>query len=79
MTAPSTSPDAGLPERLRHFTNREQALAAFDGLWPGGGTWVLAFHGLSGNGKSTLIDYLIETRAKPAGYPWARALPEGPT
>jgi hypothetical protein len=71
MIAPSTSPEPDLPGRLRHFTDRQAALAAFDALWPGDGTWVLAFHGLSGNGKSTLIDYLVETRAKRDGYPWA--------
>ncbi|MBN1991391.1 MAG: hypothetical protein JW953_01715 [Anaerolineae bacterium] len=70
MTAPSTLPD-DLPFRLRHFTNRQSALAAFDALWPGDGTWTLAFDGLSGNGKSTLIDFLIETRCKPSAWPWA--------
>ncbi|MBN1220409.1 MAG: hypothetical protein JXM69_15890, partial [Anaerolineae bacterium] len=72
MTAPSSSPEAKLPLRLRHFTDREAALAAFDAFWPGDGAcWVLAFDGLSGNGKSTLIDYLIETRCKPRGIIWA--------
>ena len=71
MTAPSSSPEIELPERLRHFTDREAAIAAFDALWPGDGAWVLAFTGMSGNGKTTLIDFLIETRCKPAGTPWA--------
>ncbi len=71
MIAPLNSPDLDLPSRLRHFTDREEALAAFDTLWPGDGAWVLAFDGLSGSGKTTLIDYLIETRCKPKRMPWA--------
>ena len=71
MTARSNSPDQPLPERLRHFTDRDEAIAAFEALWPGDGVWALAFHGLSGNGKSTLIDFLIETRCKPGDIGWA--------
>jgi hypothetical protein len=65
MTAPSNSPDPQLPSHLRHFTNRDEAIAAFDALWHSGQPPFLAFDGLSGNGKSTLIDFLIETRCKP--------------
>ena len=71
MIAPSSSPDIALPEHLRHFTDREAAIAAFDALWPGESAWVLAFAGMSGNGKTTLIEYLIETRCKLGGIPWA--------
>jgi tetratricopeptide (TPR) repeat protein len=71
MTAPSNLTEIELPTHLCHFTNREAAIAAFDALWPGDGTWVLAFDGMSGNGKTTLIDFLIETRCKPDGTSWA--------
>ena len=71
MTAPSRSSEIELPRRLRHFTDRKAALDAFDALWPGDGTWVLAFDGISGNGKTTLIDYLIWTRCQPNDRPWA--------
>ncbi|MCK6628370.1 MAG: tetratricopeptide repeat protein [Anaerolineae bacterium] len=54
-----------LPDHLRHFTDRSEALAAFDALWSNAGPWVLAFDGLSGNGKTTLLDFIIETRCKP--------------
>ena len=55
---------------LQHFTDREEHIAAFDSLWPGDGRWILAFSGVSGNGKSTLINWLIETACKPKGYVW---------
>ena len=71
MTAPSSSPEIELPARLCHFTDRQDAIVAFDALWPGDRAWVLAYTGMSGNGKTTLIDFLIETRCKPAGIPWA--------
>jgi hypothetical protein len=71
MTVLSSSPEVELPERLRHFTDRQAAIVAFDALWLGNGAWVLAFTGMSGNGKTTLIDFLIETRCKPASIPWA--------
>ncbi|MDA2937567.1 hypothetical protein MYX75_04805, partial [Acidobacteria bacterium AH-259-A15] len=59
-----------LPPHLRHFTDREPQVAAFDELWSRDEPWILAFDGLSGNGKSTLIDYLIETRCKPKSTPY---------
>lgn len=59
-----------LPENLRHFTNRNEQLAAFEQLWQNQ-TPILAFDGMSGNGKSTLIRVLIEVYAKPQQIPYA--------
>ncbi len=53
-----------LPDHLRHFTDRDEQLAAFDALWDDA-RWALTFSGVSGAGKSHLIEYLIETRCKP--------------
>jgi len=53
-----------LPEYLLHFTDREAEKVAYDGLWSGDGRWILVFDGLAGNGKTTLIDYLIATRCR---------------
>ncbi len=55
----------GLPDYLVGFTDREPHLAAFDALWENDSCWVLAFSGVSGIGKSHLIEYLVETRCKP--------------
>jgi hypothetical protein len=51
--------------RLAHFTDRDSQIAAFDRLWAEGLPWVVVFSGMSGNGKSTLIDWLIEKRCRP--------------
>lgn len=56
---------AGLPDYLEGFTDREPQIAAFDALWENDTRWVLAFSGVSGIGKSLLLDYLVETRCKP--------------
>lgn len=50
---------------IEHFQDRDEAKAAFDGLWTGNRTWVLAFDGFSGHGKSTLIEWLIANRCQP--------------
>ena len=52
---------------LTHFTDREDQIAAFDALWESATPWILVFCGVSGNGKSTLIEWLIEFRCRPAG------------
>jgi len=61
-----------LPPYLEHFTDRQDQIAAFNSLWPGDGRWILAFSGQSGNGKSTLINWLIETECKPGGIVWQK-------
>ena len=61
-----------LPPYLKHFIDRQDQIAAFDALWPGDGRWLLAFGGVSGNGKSTLINWLIETACKPKGILWQK-------
>ncbi|MDZ7314381.1 MAG: ATP-binding protein, partial [candidate division KSB1 bacterium] len=50
---------------ITHFTDRQRQIAAFDRLWEKPSPWILFLHGMSGNGKSTLIRYLIETRCTP--------------
>jgi hypothetical protein len=60
------------PERLKHFTDREPHIAAFDDLWANSTLWVLLFTGVSGNGKSTLIDWLITYRCQPQGIRWVK-------
>ncbi|MCO5213628.1 MAG: tetratricopeptide repeat protein [Caldilinea sp.] len=50
-----------------HFTDREDALAAYDALWqPGGSQRVLNIEGMSGNGKSTLLWFLDNHHPRPA-------------
>jgi tetratricopeptide (TPR) repeat protein len=61
-----------LPPYLQHFTDRQDQINAFDALWPGDGRWLLAFSGVSGNGKFTLINWLIETACKPRGILWRK-------
>ncbi|MCI5222344.1 MAG: hypothetical protein D3924_06650, partial [Candidatus Electrothrix sp. AR4] len=51
--------------RLTHFTDRKGQIAAFDALWDDGSPWLLVLSGMSGNGKSMLIDWLIEKRCRP--------------
>jgi tetratricopeptide (TPR) repeat protein len=43
---------------LDNFTDREAELAAYDSMWAPGRHRVLCLDGLSGIGKSTLLDYL---------------------
>lgn len=50
---------------LQYFTDRETQIDAFDDLWKTETPWILVFSGVSGNGKSTLIDWLIENKCKP--------------
>ncbi len=61
-----------LPPYLQHFTDRQDQIAAFDALWPGDGRWILALSGVSGNGKSTLINWLIEARCKEGDWAWEK-------
>ena len=58
---------------LAHFTDRVQQIEAFDHLWDKTTPWVLVFDGMAGNGKSTLIAWLIQNRCQRDGVPWARA------
>ena len=58
---------------LAHFTDRVQQIEAFDHLWDKTTPWVLVFDGMAGNGKSTLIEWLIRNRCQREGVPWARA------
>ena len=58
-------------EVLAYFTDREAQIDAYDQLWKSNTPWILAFDGLSGNGKSTLLDWLIANRCQPAGTPHA--------
>jgi len=51
--------------QLQHFTDRETQIAAFDSLWERDSPWVIVFTGVSGNGKSTLIDWFIARRCEP--------------
>ena len=53
--------------KLVHFTDRDSQIAAFEGLWADELPWIIVFSGMSGNGKSTLIDWLIENKCKPQG------------
>jgi hypothetical protein len=61
-----------LPPYLQHFTDRQDQIRAFDALWPGDGRWILAYSGVSGNGKSTLANWLIEERCKPNNVRWEK-------
>jgi hypothetical protein len=56
---------------LEHFQDRIEAIAAFDHLWDQEMPWILAFTGFSGQGKSTLLDWLEANRCKPWGIPYA--------
>ncbi|MCE7944330.1 MAG: hypothetical protein DYG95_22350, partial [Chlorobi bacterium CHB1] len=50
---------------IKNFTNRERQVQAFDRLWDTPQPWVFFLHGLSGNGKSTFMRYVIATRCAP--------------
>jgi tetratricopeptide (TPR) repeat protein len=52
---------------LAHFTDRKSQIAAFEALWKMPMPWIVVFSGVSGNGKSTLIDWLIEKKCRPQG------------
>ena len=56
---------------LAHFQDRETAIAAFDHLWEASTPWILAFTGLSGQGKSTFLDWLEAKRCQANNLPYA--------
>ena len=47
---------------LKHFQDRENAIEVFDQLWETDTPWILAFNGVAGQGKSTLLDWLEVNR-----------------
>ena len=49
---------------LTHFTDRREQIDAFDRLWQRDLPWALLFTGMSGNGKSTLIDWLMAHKCR---------------
>ena len=61
-----------IPTPLAHFTNREPQKAAFDALWSNSSHWVVVYTGVSGHGKSSLIDWLIVHRCQPRPIPWIK-------
>lgn len=56
---------------LEHFQGRGEAIAAFDGLWAAPSPWILAFTGLSGHGKSTLLNWIEANRCRSQNLPYA--------
>ena len=50
------------PYDLSHFQDRQEAIQAFDDLWKQESPWILAFNGVSGQGKSTLLNWLEVNR-----------------
>ena len=79
MKVPLNTSSQQSHSRLNYFTDREKAIAAFDALWQDDNHPFLTFNGLSGIGKSTLIDFLIDTRCKPQKIPYALIDFEGNT
>ncbi len=47
---------------LRYFQDRQEAIAKFDNLWNQDSPWILAFNGVAGQGKSTLLEWLVVNR-----------------
>ncbi len=63
-----------MSDRLAHFTGRVDEIAAFR-EWLADPTpvcWVWAVHGISGVGKTTLLDWLQRRECAPRGIPTAR-------
>ncbi len=54
---------------IRYFTDRDEQKAAFDQLWHADALPLILFSGLSGTGKSTLIDWLIVNKCQPENIP----------
>ncbi len=61
---------------LEHFQDREKAIALFDQAWEHETAWILAFNGVAGQGKSTLLDWLEVNRCRARGACYA-AVPIG--
>jgi tetratricopeptide (TPR) repeat protein len=51
-----------MPRDLIHFQDRQEAIEKFDELWKQDSPWILAFNGVAGQGKSTLLDWLEVNR-----------------
>ncbi len=58
-------------DALKHFQDRESAIAAFDALWQSDHAWLLTFDGFSGLGKSTLINWLVVNRCQRDSIPYS--------
>ena len=57
---------------LAHFKDRQEAINAFNRLWDAPQPWILAFTGFSGQGKTTLLEYLEIKRCQEQNIPYAR-------
>ncbi len=57
---------------LAYFQDRETAIAAFERLWDAPQPWILAFTGFSGQGKTTLLEYLEVRHCQTQKIPYAR-------
>lgn len=60
-----------MPRNLSHFQDRHTAIRSFDSLWLDDTPWILSFHGVSGQGKSTLLDWLEVNRCIPNSMRYA--------
>jgi len=56
---------------LEHFQDRLEAIESFDNMWVQDKPWILAYTGMSGNGKSTLLDWLETNRCLSGFFPYA--------
>ncbi len=61
---------------LDYFQDRENAIALFDRVWADENVWILAFNGVAGQGKSTLLDWLEVNRCRARGARYS-AVPIG--
>ncbi len=57
---------------LRYFTDRDTQKKAFAALWQDGSLPIVVFTGLSGTGKSTLIDWLIVHQCQAQNRGWVK-------
>lgn len=58
---------------LSHFQDRETAIELFDAFWESESPWILAFNGVSGQGKSTLLEWLEVKRCVAGSMRYASA------